>query len=503
MRIAFAEIAQETDSFSPMTTSLTEFETYGLYRGQELFDHLAGGVGPLGGFLQVADEVASDAELIPIIRAWASAGGVILTETLEALTSELITGLQSAMPLDAVFLSLHGAASGQQDDDAEGFVLARVREIIGPDIPIVVPLDHHANVTQRMIDCADAIVAHETQPHDPTATGRKAARILFDMLNGDIRPTMAWRKIPMITPQDQFLTSQGPMKAWFDAARDLETSDDVLDVSPCPMQPWLDVAEGGWSVIVHTDNNAELADKLAAEMANRAWQLRADFWKSERVAPDESVRRAASAERGLIILSDTGDSVYGGAPGDSTCLLRAIFDNVPTDSDATFLVPLIDPVALQAAIDAGVRQPFRERVGARLDSVFSHPVEVSGQVVSVSDGHTADLGERGTCELGRTALIAAGPVRLVLLEQRSFAINHPILYEHHGIDVSAARAVVVKTASNFQFFAEWRSGLIRVDAPGMTQSDLTAFEWKNVPRPMYPLDDVPDWDADNGWQILG
>lgn len=498
MRIAFAEIAQETDSFSPMTTGLAEFETYGLYRGIEMFEHLAG-VGPLGGFLEIAAEQAPEADLVPIIRAWASAGGTILAETLESLTNELVDGLSAAMPLDAVFLSLHGAASAQQDDDVEGFVLSRVRDLVGEEVPVIVPLDHHANVTELMIDCADVLVGHETQPHDTAATGRKAARILFAMLRGDIEPTLSWRKIPMITPQDQFLTSQGPMKEWFDEARRLEKQEHVLDVSPFPMQPWLDVAEGGWSVIVHTDCAPELADELAADMANRAWRSRAEFWRSERVAPDDAVRQAEAADAGLIILSDTGDSVYGGAPGDSTCLLRAILDNVPSDSDVKFLVPMFDPTALQTAIDAGPNGEFHSQVGARLDNVFSLPVELTGQVVSVSNGHTANLGQRGSCELGRTALVTAGPVRLVLLEQRSFAINHPVLYEHHGIDVASARAVVVKTASNFQFFAQWRSDLIRVDAPGMTQSDLTAFDWKRSPRPMYPLDEVSEWDADRGW----
>jgi len=498
MKIVFAEIAQETDSFSPMTTGIAEFETYGLYRGYQMFERLKG-VGPLGGFLEVAAEQAPEADLIPIIRAWASAGGTILAETLESLTGELIDGLQAALPIDAVFLSLHGAASAQQDDDVEGYILSRVREVVGEDIPIVVPLDHHANVTERMIDCADVLVGHETQPHDTLATGRKAAHILFGWLRGDIEPTLAWRKIPMITPQDQFLTSGGPMKAWFDEARKLETREHVLDVSPYPMQPWLDVAEGGWSVVVHTDGAPELADELAAEMANRAWRTREEFWRSERVASDEAVRQADAAEEGLIILSDTGDSVYGGAPGDSTCLLRAILDNVSPDSDALFLVPMIDPIALQAAIDLGVGGEFNSSVGARLDNVFSQSVELTGRVVSISDGYTTDLAERGACELGRTALIAAGPVRLVLLEQRSFAINHPILYEHHGLDVSSARAVVVKTASNFQFFVNWRSGLIRADTPGMTQSDLKAFDWQRTPRPLWPLDDVSDWDADTGW----
>jgi microcystin degradation protein MlrC len=223
------------------------------------------------------------------------------------------------------------------------------------------------------------------------------------MLRGEIQPTVAWRKIPMLTPQDQFLTSQGPMKTWFARARQFERQPGVIDVSPYPMQPWLDAAEGGSSVVVHTNDNPALADAIADEMADAAWSMREQFWGSERVAPAEAVRQADAADQGLTILSDTGDSVYGGAPGDSTCILKA------------------------------------------------------------------------------------------LLERRSFAINHPVLYSHLGVNVAAAKMVVVKTASNFQFFAPWRRGLIRVDSPGTTQSDLTAFAWKRVPRPIYPLDALTVW----------
>ena len=134
----------------------------------------------------------------------------------------------------------------------------------------------------------------------------------------EISPVMAWQRIPLITPQDQFLTSDGPMKEWFDLARELENRPGVLDVSPYPMQPWLDVAEGGWAVVVHTDADPELAREVAAEMSARAWKLREEFWKSERVSVADAVRSAVAADDGLVILSDTGDSVYGGAPGDNT-----------------------------------------------------------------------------------------------------------------------------------------------------------------------------------------
>jgi microcystin degradation protein MlrC len=489
MRIAVAELAQETDSFSPLRTRIPEFETYGLYYGNDLLERV-GNAGPLGGFLEFAAEQGGACELVPLLRAWASAGGPIADETFDSLRTDLIKRLREVGPVDAVFLALHGAAAAESEDDVEGTTLAAVREVVGHDVPIVVPLDHHANVTQLMVDKANLLVGHETQPHDPPATGRKTGELLFRMLAGEITPTMAWRKIPMITPQDQFLTSGGPMKAWFDAAREFERQPDVLDVSPYPMQPWLDVAEGGWTVIVHTENNPELAERIAEEMADLAWASRKQFWTSERVSPAEAVQQAVAADEGLVILSDTGDSVYGGAPGDNTTLLGEMLrQNVPCMS----LIPVIDAEAVATAIAAGVGATITLPVGGRHDTVFCKPVELTGRVAALSNGLTTDIPGRGVCDFGQTAVIEAGNVRVVLLDQRSFGINHPLLYQHLGIDVDAAKMVVVKTASNFQFFAHWRKHLIRVDTPGTTQSDLAAFDWKHLPRPIDPFDEMEDW----------
>jgi microcystin degradation protein MlrC len=489
MRIAIAEIAQETDSFSPMVADLKDFEAFGLYFGDEILKRMRG-VGPIGGFLEVAAEQNELPELLPLVRAWAGAGGTITAQTLEYLTERLVSALKDALPIDAVYLALHGAAASENEDDVEGYILHAVREVVGDSVPVTVCLDHHANITRRMVEHADVLIGHETQPHDPVATGRKAARVLFRMLHGDIHPTIAWQKIPMITPQDQFLTSQGPMKEWFDLAREIERRPGVLDVSPYPVQPWLDVAEGGWAVVVHTDNNRELAESLAAESAAKAWSLRQKFWISDRVAPDDAVRQAARADAGLIILSDTGDSVYGGASGDSTCILRQLIEQ---DVPYLALVPVVDSEAVETAMSEGIGARITIDVGAQVDRVFSRPVRVTGRVAAVSRGVTLELPDRGACDVGRCALLEVGQVRIIILAQRTFAINHPVLYTHLGLEIADARIVVVKTASNFQFFSRWRTGLIRVDSPGLTQSDLTAFDWKRLPRPIYPLDNLAHW----------
>lgn len=292
----------------------------------------------------------------------------------------------------------------------------------------------------------------------------------------------------MITPQDQFLTSAGPMKRWFDLARQAEQRSGVLDVSPYPMQPWLDVAEGGWSVVVHTDNDPELARRIAAEMADQAWMLREEFWASDRVAPAEAVRRAVKASEGLVILSDTGDSVYGGAPGDNTCLLSALLEQ---RIECPAFVPMVDAEALKSVVAAGVGRQITVDLGGKVDRAFCKPVQVTAKIVAISTGFTVDLHDRGVCDLRQTALLKIGAVYVALLDHRSFAINHPVLYTHLGLEMADAKMVVVKTASNFQFFSRWRKELIRVDSPGTTQSDLTAFAWTHLPRPIYPLDPMP------------
>jgi len=505
MRIALGEIVQETGTFTPALMGLEAFESYGLYQGDELLRELPG-VGPPGGFLRVLQEQAGQAgqaeqaeqvEVVPLARAWAGAGPRILDSTFDTLLEMLLCRLREAGELDAVFLSLHGAASIERDDDLEGAVLEAVREVIGPEVPLAVPLDHHANITSRMVEHADLLVGHETQPHDPLGTGVKTARLLLDWLSGGPRPAIGWRKIPMITPQDQFLTSGGPMKQWFDRARELEQRPEVLDVSPYPMQPWLDVEEGGWSVVVHTADDPGLADELAAEMGALAWGLREEFWRSERVEVGEAVRRAyAHDDPGLVILSDTGDSVYGGAPGDSTWILRELLAQAEgqPESDRPMLVPIVDPDGVAAACEAGVGSQVTLSLGGKIDSQFSQPVEVSARVVRISENHEADAGERGRVEIGRVVLLQAGPVHIVVMAQAGFTICHPVLYEHLGLEIDRARAVVVKTASNFQYFDAWRRVMIRCDTPGMTQSDLTAFDWTRIPRPMFPFDSDVSWN---------
>ena len=386
------------------------------------------------------------------------------------------------------------------------------------------------------------LVGHETQPHDPPDTGRKAARLLLAWLADPTagRPAVAWRKIPMMTQQDQYLTGPaGPMKHWFDMAREMEhgpaTDSPVrfLDVSPYPTQPWLDVPEAGWSVVVHTTAEDPTAAKAAAEemasrMANWAWAHRDEFWQSARTAPAEAAEAAlaaaatgpspATGDPGLLIMSDTGDSTYGGAPGDSTCVLRALLaaqaaavaaGSLP-EAPGLLLVPMVDAAAVEQCHAAGAGAVLNQLcLGGKID-YLSPPLELTAATVLAVEAprphntrhvilprmavrppapsvrpsssssfvlrppapaaaaaaaappppprprpppslYRATRLTRRALAFGTAQLLGLGPaVRVALLEAPTGGINNPALYTALGLDVGAARAVVVKTASNFQ-----------------------------------------------------
>lgn len=492
MRIAIAEVGQETCSFTPVRTTVETFRQYGLYEGEEIIAARRRGRGVLAGFFDRAEEEAIELTLFPIISGWAGANGALTAETLAFFEEQVVAGLSQLHDLDGLYFSLHGAAAAENEPDVEGALLAAARRVVGPTVPIVAPFDHHGNVTQLMIDNLDGLVAHRTQPHDPYDTGYLAAKQLFAIIRGEIKPTIAWHKIPMITHQEQFLTSRGPMKRWFDRAREMETLPGVVAVSPFPIQPWLDVPEGGWSTVVVTDNDQPLAHKLSAELAQMAWEMRADFWLFESVPPAEAVQRAV-ASSGLTILSDTGDSVFGGATGDSTVLLREMLAQEITKRA---LVPLVDPEVAALAHQVGVGSTINVALGGKLDPLFGKPVTVTATVAALADGILeADVIGRTSFDMGQTALLEIGSIRVVVSENVGIGGNHPAVYRRFGIEPAEADMVVLKTASNWQYYIDMATEVIRADSDGPTMSHLERFDWQQMPRPCYGLDPLAEWQA--------
>ena len=488
MRIALINIGQETNDFNPQPTTLTDYRSFGLYEGAAMLEKMRG-LGEVGGYIEAIEQSGLDVETIPIIRGWASAAGRLDDATRRFFEERIRTGLAEAGKIDGLAIQLHGACAADGIDDVEGSQLALCREILGPDLPIVLALDHHANVTRQMVENVNAIVGHRTQPHQPFETGKIAAQILLRMLQGEIRPTIAFRKLRLLSHQEQFLTSKPPMKTLFDRARAMEEDPRVLQASPFPMQPWLDVAEGGWSITVTTDNDPALAGRLADELADLAWSMRDVFQVKDAVAVDEVVRLADAAP-GLVILSDTGDTVFGGAAGDSNIILESILRQ---GIQGRALIPMIAPAAVARLTEAGVGAEVTLELGGHATGFFE-PLSVTGTVRQVGGG-VVKVAKHNQLQvdLGRAVIFETGPVTMLLTELRAVAGNLPEVYRALGVEPEDYDMVVLKTASNFQYFLPIASQVIRVDTPGPGQSDIASLPWQRQPRPVYPLDDVASW----------
>jgi microcystin degradation protein MlrC len=488
-RVAIIHIGQETNDFNPVPMTLEDFSAFGLHEGAAVIETMRGR-GQVGGCIDAVADSGFEIEWIPIISAWAMAGGRIDTEARLFFEERIGTGLRDAGHIDALAFHLHGACSAEGVDDVEGAQLGICRAVLGPAVPIVVSLDHHANVTHQMVALSTAIVGHRTQPHDTYDTGRLAGEMLVRILRDGARPVMAWRKLRLITHQEQFLTAAGPMKTWFDQARAMEADSRVLQVVPCPMQPWLDVAEGGWATVVVTDGNAELAERLAEDSADLAWSMRHDFMRKEAVSIDDAVRMADAANAGVVVLSDTGDTVFGGTAGDSNLILEAI---LRLGIKSRVLMPLIEPATVARLVAAGEGADVTLPVGGGSTPFFT-PLVVTGRVRKIADGLVrVPVFQQPEFDQGKTVIFEVGPVTMMISERPGSAGNVPDAYRAFGIEPTAFKMAVLKTASNFQFFKPISSQVIRVDTSGPGQSDVVGLPWRRVPRPMFPMEEPESW----------
>jgi microcystin degradation protein MlrC len=486
-KIAVASIIHETCSFNnALKTTLRDFKKSYFKLGPDVVN-VPSNERVVGGF--VAATKPRNFQLEGIIAAFAGAGADLSAETYAELKDILLAGIRNAGRLDAVLLVLMGGMTAEGEPDTEGVMLGEVRKLVGKDCMIAVVLDHHGNVTQRMVEAADVMLGHDTQPHDLPASGVKAARVMLDIWENKRTPHGALVKVPMITPQDQFLTAGGPMKEWFDLARKIERDPAVIVASPFPTQPWLDAPDNGWSCLVYADD-AATARGYAEQLAQKAWDLRAQFWRSERLSLSATVAAANAEPKGLVVISDTGDSSWGGAPGDNTSLIAEM---LKSGLSGTALVPMVDPAALEQAIKAGIGRKITVQLGAMFSAEYSPRLEITGVVRAIAGAGERDFGDGTVSQAGRSVLFECGHLKIVITEFRDYAVNHPLFYEVLGVDVGKAKMVVLKTASNFQYFKPYQSRLIRADSPGATQSDLTKLRWQKITRPIYPLDDIKDW----------
>lgn len=492
MRIAIGELKQETNTFARTPTEIEHFRNFHLWYGDEMIVNARDTNCEVAGFIDVCEPAGH--ELLPTMAAFALSSGAVTRATYETLRDELLSRLAALQPFDAVLLSLHGAMVVDGEDDPDGQTIQAVRELIGADTPFVVSMDLHANLTRRCVEHADAIVGFRTSPHiDLRDTGQRAARVLVRWLAGEVLPVMSAVKIPMVTPASTHVHSlPGPFQRLMQASAAAEEGK-VLSTTVFTVQPWLDIEEMGFATVAVTDGDAELAERVARELAVQAWSEREAFMEIDLVPPAEAIDRALSHESGPIVLSDLADGTGAGSPGDATAVIAAM---LAADPPKTTILCVRDADAVEAAVAAGVGGNFDQLVGGKLDSVYNAPVRYTGTVEFAGPASFRFGGGGYTgveMDMGPSAVVRHNNIHLLITSRSVFTVD-PEMYRAVGLEPADAHIVVVK--SHIQFRAGYdpiAKEIILLDTPGMSADHLENFEWKRVPRPLFPFDRAIDF----------
>lgn len=485
MHIFLAALAHETNSFSPIPTTLRSFEEGILVRpgDDDAAQALAHGFPGFGFLLEVAQERGD--RVTRGLCAWAQPGGPVARAVYEALRDELLGQLAAAGPVDAVFLVLHGAMIAQGYQDCEGDLLARVRAQVGPRVPVGALLDLHATVTPRMSEGGAVLVACKEYPHtDYLARTRELHAILAGMTGGAARPDTVLRRVPML---GLFGTSEAPMRALLDRVSAFEAQDGILSVSLIHGFPWSDTPDTGGAVLVVCDGAARArAEAIAVQLADAFYDLRA-LGKRSMLALDDALDAALAPGAGLVVLADSSDNPGGGAACDSTFVLRALLERGAAD---VALGMLWDPLAVQLAMDAGVGAELDLRVGGKVGLGSGQPVDLRATVTAVrADARQHGLAGQFTESLGAAVAITAQGIEIVLNTRRQQVFS-PECFTELGIDLSAKRLVVVKSTRHFRAcFDAIAARTILCDAPGALHSELARLPYLHLQRPMWPLDE--------------
>lgn len=436
---------------------------------------------------------------VPILVGLVEAGGPLDHGFFTQVMQEMERRLLAALPLDAVYISNHGAMITTENTDPDGEIFALVRRIVGPDVPIVATLDLHGNVSDRMVANVDAVVAYQTNPHvDMLDRGRDAAAILHELFQG-LKTEIALLRLPLVPPTVTLLTEAGPYADIM--AHSLTYVDDTIaNVSVLGGFAYSDTPKNGMAVVVTARRRDGSARRVANAIARFAWAEHKRFVPNL-TSLDDAVAQvlavAANPALPAVILADVADNPGGGGNGNTMWILQALHHAGATGVIAGVIT---DPDLAQEAATLGLGARFQAVFNRRTSDDFSKQFVADARVVAIRDGDC--VGRRGfyagrRMNLGLSVLLDLGGIQIVVISIRTQCAD-PNFLEMMGLDIAAARAVVVKSRGHFragfdEFFAP--SQVIEVDVPGLTSPVLTRFDFRSFPRPVFPLDLDMEWSA--------
>ncbi len=486
----------ETNTFCVHPTTLDNFRydtlaprsvKKGYLDSKDFFEEFTNTKSVAGGFIDASKKLGF--ELVPTIWADATPGGTVTKEAFDYLLSALLKALRNCGKLDGVLLGLHGGGYSEVHNDLEGKVLREVQTVVGEDTPIITTLDLHANVSQLMTEVADALIGYDTYPHvDTYERALEAAEIIVSTIKGKAKPTMAMEKPPLIIPLQGQFTGKYPMNKLIDMAHRIEQEERVLNVTVSASFPLTDCVDTGIALIVTTDNDIDLAKTKAKQLSELAWNLRKDFLVTP--TPVNQAVKEAMNKPGPVILADIGDNPGAGGSTDGTTLLRAL---IGAGADHTVVAVIRDPEAVSQAVQTGVGNQITMRIGGKTDRFHGDPLEVTGYVRLISDGlfrHRGPMLSGAEMRMGKTVVLDVKGIEVVLTELRMQPMDLQ-LYRSIGIEPTEKQIIAVKSSVHYRAaHTPIAKKIIEVDTPGITGPNLKRYPFKNVRRPIFPLDDI-------------
>ncbi len=482
-RIAVGGFLHETNTFAPTKATYDAFVHGGGWPGmtegtavQKTIRNMNAG---LAGFIDAAE--AKGWDLIPTIACGASPSAHVTKDAFERIVKVMVDGIASAGPLDAVYLDLHGAMVTEHFDDGEGEILARVRKVIGKELPLVASLDLHANVSPEMIEHADALIAYRTYPHvDMADTGRAAAKHLALLLDTKQRFAKAFRQLPFLIPISWQCTNDQPTKGIYEKLVTLQ-SNAVPTLSFAPGFPAADFVDCSPSVFAYGRTQAD-ADAAADAIAQFVIGHESDF-DGRIYTPDDGVRHAMDLARTAakpIVIADTQDNPGAGGDSDTTGMLRALVRNRATRA-ATGVI--YDPETARAAHAAGIGASVTLSLGGKSGIPGDAPYRETFVVEKLSDGNFTATGPYyggRLMEMGLSACLRIGDVRVVVASHKAQLADQS-MYRYVGIEPTAQAILVNKSSVHFRAdFEPIAEKLLICAAPGAMPADPATLPWTRL-----------------------
>lgn len=466
MRIAIGSLQCEGNSLTPV---YTRFEDFDYAPGESMYQKI-----------KVMDYLAEKgAEVIPTIYAHALPGGAVIKEDYLRLVGEIVDGIPC--DVDGVWLYLHGAMCVQEIGSGEAYLLKKIREKIGFQIPVSVAMDFHADNSDEIVELANCITGFRTAPHqDHTETQLRAMRMLFECIEKKILPKPVIDRAAVVICGDAVQTALEPLKSIMAAAEEMEkTVPGMMCVQVFNGQPWIDEPYMGPNFVVTHESDQEIARDCAKKLAKMFYDARYDFkFLIEALEPEEAIRTAMAAEE-QVFLSDSGDNTTAGAAGDNAYMLNRLRK---LGAKNTLLAGIMDAAACDACYEAELGDTLTLTVGGSL-AADSEKATITGKLI-----HRGDIlsyhGDNG----GPSATLDCGDITVVITRNRA-AMCRPDIFESIDLDYSPFKIVVVKLGYLFPELAERAQRAILAFTPGASTERLEDMHMKNIRRPMFPLDD--------------